>query len=219
MSPLRNETGAALLIAITLTLMLAAVATVVALNARIEITIAANFRQGHEAAFVAKGGLARAIQDLAALADWTPPLSGVRSTFANGAVAGPRQLPGGDLVVLCCGPGTVTDELQQRRNGGRSWGLDTPQWQPYAWGPANDWLPPGQLTSPFFVAVWVADDAEDGDGNPLVDANGAIVVHALSIGPIGARRSVEATIRHSQDADGTPLGRGATIVSTRESRW
>ena len=214
-----NESGSALLIAILLVLMLTAVASVVALNSRIETLVAANFRQGHEALFVARGGLARAIQDLSALADWTPVLSGTPSTFTSGAATGSRQLPGGDVVILCCGPGTLTDALQQRANGGRSWGADTPVWQLYAWGAAADWLPAGRSTNPFYLAVWVADDVDDADGNPLVDSNGTIVVHALSLGPLTARRSVEATVQHQRRPDGTPLGSGAAIVTTHESRW
>ena len=219
MTRLRNEHGAALLIAITLVLIFGAVAAAVSLNGRLETLVAANFRQGQEAFFVANGALARAIQDLSPLADWTPVLSGATSTFTVGASAGARPLPGGDVVDLCCGSGTLTDALQQRANGGQSWGLDTPLWQLFAWGPAAAWLPAGRVSNPFYVVVWVADDVADGDGNPAIDSNGTIVVHALALGPLRARRSVEATVQHARAADGTPLGRGVTIVSTRESRW
>jgi hypothetical protein len=121
--------------------------------------------------------------------------------------------------VLCCGGGSLTDELQQRGHGGKSWGANTPQWRMFAWGGAPAWLAAGRATSPFYVVVWIADDVEDGDGDPWGDSNGAIAVHAVAMGPRQARRSMQATIQHARRADGTLLGSGVSIVSSRESRW
>lgn len=219
MTRLRNQDGAALLLAITIALMLAAVGAAAVLTARIETLIAANFRQGEEALYAAEGGLARAIQDLSPLVDWTVLLAGAPSTFVDGAPTGSKQLPGGQTVVLCCGSGSLTDDLQQRGNGGASWGPNTPQWRLFGWGAASSWLAAGRSSSPFYVVIWVSDDVDDADGNPWIDSNGAVVIHALAVGPARARRSIQATVQHARRADGTLLGRGATIVSSRESRW
>lgn len=218
MKHLRNQDGAALLLALTIVLMLAAVGAAAALTARSETLIAANFRQGQEALYAAEGGLARAVQDLSPLADWTAVLAGAPSTFIDGAATGSKRLPGGETVVLCCGSGSLTGDLQQRGNGGGNWGANTPQWRLFAWGPASSWLT-GVSSSPFYVVTWVADDVSDGDGNPWVDSNGAVVIHALALGPARARRSIQATVQHARRADGTLLGTGVTIASSRQSRW
>ncbi len=218
MRRLRNQQGA-LVLAMTLVLLLAAVGATAALGARIETLIAANFRQGQEALYVAEGGLARAIQELAPLTDWTVVLAGAPSTFAEGTPTGSKQLPGGDTVVLCCGDGSLTSDLQQRGNAGGNWGANTPEWRLFGWGAASSWLTAARSPSPFYVVIWVADDVDEGDGNPSLDSNGAVVVHALALGPGRARRSIQATIRHARREDGTPLGRGVSIVSIRESRW
>jgi hypothetical protein len=51
--------------------------------------------------------------------------------------------------------------------------------------------------SPAYLLVWVADDGE-GDGDPAVDSNGQILVHAEAYGASGACRGVEAAIRRAQ---------------------
>jgi hypothetical protein len=217
MTRFEDQSGAALLIAIMVVLLFGAVAGTAALTARIETLIAANYRQGREALYVAEGALSRAIQDLSSFADWTPVLGGTLSTFTQGSATGPRLLPGGDTVVLCCGAGSLTAELQQRGLGGSDWGADTPQWRPYAWGASSAWLAAGPA-SPYFIAVWVADDA-DGDGNPAIDSNGRVIVHALALGPGRARRSLQAGLELARKADGSLVGHGASIVWIGESRW
>jgi hypothetical protein len=41
--------------------------------------------------------------------------------------------------------------------------------------------------TPFYLAVWVADDVADGDGDPLNDANGILALRAVALGPGGIR--------------------------------
>jgi hypothetical protein len=218
MSRLRNEDGSALLLAMTLTLMVAGAGAAAVLTARMETLLAGSFTQAQQALSVAEGGLARAIQELSAQSDWSPALAGVASTFTDGGTSGARQLPGGAFVVLCCGGGSLTADLQLRALAGRTWGANTPQWRLYAWGAASSWLTRASA-SIFYVVVWVADDAEDGDGDPSSDSNGTILLHALALGPNGARRSLHATVRHARGEDGLPLGRDVAVVSTAESRW
>ena len=218
MTRVHNQRGAALLIAIMAVLLFGAVAGAAVLTARIEILLAANLRQGREALYIAEGALARAIQDLSSLADWTPVLAGAVSTFTDGPATGSRQLPGGDAVMLCCGPGSLTSELQQRALAGSDWGSETPEWHLFAWGVPSNWLAAASFSNAYFVAVWVADDV-DGDGNPSVDTNGRVIVHALALGPGRARRSVQAGVQLARRADGTRLGHGASIVWIGGSRW
>lgn len=44
------------------------------------------------------------------------------------------------------------------------------------------------------LAVWVADDAADADGDPQRDSNDAVVAHAAAFGPGRAHRALQATL-------------------------
>ena len=214
-----RQRGSALLMAIIVVLMLAAIGAAATLTARMESLLTIGFNQSQEALLAADGGLARAVQDLSPLSDWSPVLSGAASTFTDGSSTGSRRLPGGDVVVLCCGAGSLSDELQQRAFGGATRGANTPQWRLFAWGPVSSWIAGGRSSSAYYVAIWVADDVEDGDGVPLTDTNGRIVVHAIGLGPNHVQRSVQATVEHARDTNGVPLSHGVSIVSRLESRW
>ena len=222
MSPraLANARGAALLLVITLVLLLAAAGAAVSVASRTELLIAASFRQGREALYAAEGAVARAVRDLAALPDWNIVLSGaVRSSFADGVATSARVLPGGDSVTLCCGPLSLTSEVQQRALGGRRWGDDTPVWQPFAWGPVSAWSAGAEIDSRVYVVVWVADDPDDGDGDPAVDSNGILGIYAQALGPRGARRVVDALIRRAPAVEDEPPPPRVRILSWREGRW
>jgi hypothetical protein len=53
----------------------------------------------------------------------------------------------------------------------------------------------------------VADDPADGpdinntDGNPLVDTNGTLTVHAEAVGPSGTRKVVEVTVARTSSTE------------------
>lgn len=215
-----NARGTALLLVITLVLMVAAVGAAVAVASRTETLIAASFRQGREALYAAEGALAHAVRDLAGIADWNAVLSGsVVSSFTDGAASAPRTLPGGGTITLCCGKPSLTDEVQQRALGGRSWGDDTPRWQIFAWGPVSAWLTAGRIDSPIYVVVWVADDSDDGDGDPGADSNGVVALYAQALGPAGGRRVVDVLIRRAAAGDEEPPPPRVRILSWRDRRW
>ncbi|MEO6212111.1 MAG: PilX N-terminal domain-containing pilus assembly protein [Vicinamibacterales bacterium] len=213
----RSEQGSALLLAIILTVLLAAVGAAAMLAGHSETLIAAHFRQGHEAVYVAEGALSRAIRDIADLPAWTAILSGVAtSTFVDGPSDVSKRLPTGGMVVLCCGGSSQTVNLQVRGNGAGDWGANTPQWRIYSWGPASAWLPDGNIQSVFYTVVWASDDVADGDGDPAVDSNGTIALNSLAIGPQGARRAVHALVQRVATGGGQPRVR---VLSSRETRW
>jgi hypothetical protein len=64
----------------------------------------------------------------------------------------------------------------------------------YAWGPLSTILPTQTVDSDAFVAVWVADDPSETDGDPMVDANGVLTLHAEAYGGGGTRKIVEVTV-------------------------
>jgi hypothetical protein len=216
----RSERGTGLILALVFVLLVSALAATVVITSRTETLIAANFRAGREALYAAEGGISQAIRDLTAIADWDTVLTGaVASSFTHGAPIGSRRLPGGDVVVLCCGPSSLTGDVQVRADAGHSWGADTPQWVIFAWGPASSWLPPAAIHSPVYIAVWIADDPADGDGDPAADNNGVLRVHAQALGPTGARRIVEAVVTRPSIGSPALPAPGVRVLSWREVRW
>jgi hypothetical protein len=202
--------------AIVVVLLMTAIAGAVAIASRTEVLIAADFRQSRAALYAAEGAVGLAVRDLGAAADWNAVLTGASaSSFTDGAAIGSRTLPGGDVVVLCCGSGSLTADVQQRAHGGRSWAADTPVWQLFAWGPAASWLPPGRVDSTIYVVAWVADDPGDGDGNPYVDSNGFLELHVHALAPNGGRRVVDAVIERPSGSGPS----GTRIGSWRDVRW
>ena len=213
-----NERGAALLIALTMVLLVAAIGAAVAVTSRTETFTASSFRTSLEMLYAVEGAVALAVRDIDASPDWNAVLSGAASSsFTDGASIGSRTLPGGTAVVLCCSAGSLTADVQQRAFGGRDFGADTPQWQIFAWGRVADWLPT-RLSTNVYVAVWIADDPADGDGNPVVDSNGILLLHAHALGGTGGRRVVEASIQRP-GFTGFPPPRGLRILSWHDLRW
>ena len=205
--------------AITLVLLVVAIGAAVSVTSRTETLIAASFRESQEMLYAAEGGISVAVRDLDAAGDWNAVLSGaLSSSFTDGASIGARTLPGGGSVTLCCSGGSLSADVQQRAYGGRDWGADTPQWQLFAWGRAADWLPGGRLGTPVYVAVWVADDPADGDGNPALDANGILLLHAVALGGSGGHRAVEAVVQRPAST-GLPPPSGLRILSWHDVRW
>lgn len=214
-----DERGTALLLALGLTAILGAIAAVVAVTVRGETLIAGRFHQAREAHYAAEGALARALQDLASAPEWDSALAGAPSSFRDGDPATPLGVTGSDRYLLCCGAGSVSASVQRAGNGGLSWGADTPQWRLYAWGPVRSWLSAGVLHTPFYVAVWVADDPSDGDGDAFSDANGVVALYSIALGPGGGRRAVRAVVGRPRDGAGAPLDRGVQTLSWHETRW
>jgi hypothetical protein len=99
--------------------------------------------------------------------------------------------------------------LQSETDALNLWGANNPKWTLFAWGPLSDMLPNDQIDSPMYVAVWVGDDPADGgdgvngtiDGNPLLDANGTLTIHAEAIGPSGTRKVVEVTVARTSSTE------------------
>ena len=215
---LRNESGTALILAIALATILGMLGAAVALTARMETLVAGRFEQGRELAYAADGALAMALADLAST-EWTPALAGTPSSFTDGDRTTARRIDGIGAVALCCGGGSLTAAVQQAANAGRSWGADTPRWTLYAWGPVASWLGAGTIRAPFYVAVWVADDPADGDGDPVADSNHVVALYTVALGPAGGRRGIRALAARPLDGGGEPLAKGIRLLSWHETRW
>lgn len=195
MNPTDHERGVALVVVMLAILLLTAVGVALVLVTSVELQIAKSFRDGQQALQAAEAGLERAAQELDGTPQWDDVLSGaIRSRIADTTTS--PTLPGGGATVDL---GVVTAELGQDPERRRAWGTAPPIWRLYAWGPAPSLHPQHAADSHLYVAVWVADDAGDGDGNGQTDANGALILHAEAYGFGGTRRIVEAVVGRPPD--------------------
>jgi len=205
-----DDRGSAIVVALLTLLLLTALGLALALTTTSETAIAANQRFGQEAMNAADAAIERAMQDLLAMPDWNRALTGAeQSSFVDGGPGGTRDLPDGTTVNLSeivnlarCGHRSACSADEIAANSPeRFWTANNPVWQLYAYGPMSDLLPDGTVSSPIYVAVLVADDPSETDGNPLMDGNtganpgsGVLTLRAEAFGPNGTRRVVEATV-------------------------
>ncbi len=214
---LAQEHGAVLLLALLVTAIVAALGGALALLGMSESLTSASYRTAHEALYAADSGVDVATSELRRLAGWSAvllaPPGNLTSGFDDGEVR-PRA-PDGTALDL----GQLTRAVQaesQGRFGGRGFDADAPVWRLYAHGRLNRLLP-GAPAVPAYVVVWVADDVEDGDGDPERDANSVIMMRSVAFGLRGARRTIEATLAREVVA-GAVVDAPVRLLSWREVR-
>jgi hypothetical protein len=210
---LADQRGTALIIALMAMMLLTALGAAVVMVSNTETHIAGNYRNSQEALYAADAAVERVVQDLLLIPRWNDILGGsAQSGFVDGAMTAMKTLPGGGHMTLCCGTNTATAQLQTETDALNLWGANNPQWKLFAWGPLENMLPNNQIDSPMYVVVWVADDPADGvpdpngniavpDGNPALDTNGTLTLHAEAVGPSGTRKVVEVTVARTSSTE------------------
>jgi hypothetical protein len=212
-----RERGVALIVALLASLVLSALALSLLVTASTELLIAGNYRDGVEALHAADAALERTLPDIALVSDWTALLgspddvvSAVAASFGDtvrsvGMVDG-RTLDLAKTTNLLNCPqvfppvATACTAAQMDYSAGdRPWGSNNPRWRLYARGRLSALLP--GIDSPLYVAVWIADDPAESDGDPASDGAGAsnpgagiLQLRAAAFGPGGAHRAIEATV-------------------------
>jgi hypothetical protein len=195
---LTDERGTALIIALMAMMLLTALGAAVVMVSNTETHIAGNYRNSQEALYAADAAVERVVQDLLLIPRWNDILGGTaQSGFIDGGMSAVKTLPGGGTMNL----DTATAQLQADTTALNLWGANNPQWKLFAWGPLQDMLPNDQIDSPMYVAVWVADDPAEIDGNPLADGNGTLTLHAEAVGPSGTRKVVEVTVARTSSTE------------------
>ena len=222
-----DERGVALIISLLAMMLMTALGMALMLNSQTEMLIGGNYRDSVEGSYVADAGLERVMQDVLSIPDWNQILTtadGVRANITSGFVDSTTTptLPDGRTVDLakatnmvnCSKTTTCSDGDMNTSTGDRPWGVNNPRFRLFAWGPVNDLLPTATLNSPFYIAVWIADDAAENDGNPSADGvdltnpgRGVLTLRAEAFGPGGTHRVIEATIART---DSTEIERGYT---------
>jgi hypothetical protein len=193
-----NDRGIAVVIALLAMVLLGALAAALVTLTTTETLVSASFRRSLEVAHGAEAALERGLHDLSAMADWSPalaaPPANVTSSFDDGATT-PRG-PDGRMLDL---PRLTADRQRasDARGGPAIFGANSPEWRLFAHAPLRALLAEPGPDLPLYLAVWIADDESDGDGNPDLDTNGRILVGAVAFGAGGARGEVEARIERA----------------------
>jgi hypothetical protein len=175
-----------------------------------ERAIAANFRDAAETLYAAESGAEHVVRELQQSAVWSDWLSGVSaSTLSDGTLT--PTLPSNRLVSLTA----MTSALQAESDAAASWGPNDPRWRLAAHAPVSQ-LTAGGAPVSTYVAVWVADDPSEFDGDAGRDTNDILMLRAKALGRGTSSRSVELIVaRHATGGAGAP---GVRILSWRVVR-
>ena len=193
-----NERGIAVVIALLTMVLLGALAAALVTLTTTETLVSASFRRSLEVAHGAEAALERGLHDLSAMSDWSPalaaPPANVTSSFDDGETT-PRG-PDGRMLDLT----RLTADRQRAsdaRGGPAIFGANNPEWRLFAHAPLRALLAEPGPDLPLYLAVWIADDESDGDGNPTLDTNGQILMWSVAFGTGGTRGAVEARIERA----------------------
>jgi hypothetical protein len=193
-----DEQGTALIIALMSMMLLTALGAAIMMVGNTETRIAANYRNSAEALYAADAAVERVVQDLLLVPRWNDILAGTtQASFVDGVDTAAKNLPGGGTLRL----DLATAQLQAVTTSANLWGANNPGWKLYAWGPLSGLLPDNQIDSPMYVAVWVADDPAETDGDPTADVNGTLTLHAEAWGPSGAHKIIEVTVARTSSTE------------------
>ena len=222
----QSDRGAALVVALLMTTVLATLAASLTMLVVGERRIAATHRHAGDARYAAEAALALAVQGLAAAPDWDAVLRGeVPSGFADGPATGARQTSSGSInlsaltnMARCGRTAICTTAAIASVTADRPWGTNNPVWHPFVFGSIRQLL---NADSDAYVVVWVADDPSecdgraDVDGGPCPDGDNAgrnvLALRAEGFGLAGVAAEIEATV-------GRRLDGRVTLLSWRRHR-
>ena len=182
-----SQRGIALVVTMMVSLVIVGMAAAVVPLTTAETTVVFNHRRSLQMMYAAEAALEWGIRELSGVRSWDDVLTGRARSGFWGRPATVRLLDGGSVDLgNRAAPGWLGP--RSRARGSRGWRL-------FAFGHL-DQLVPGRISAPgLVVALWIADDPDDLDGNPLTDANQTIDVHAAAIGRTFTVRAIEASVR------------------------
>ena len=227
----RGQRGIALILVLLVTSFLSALALGVALAVFLDRLAAGNLRGSIALLYAADSGIELAARDLARQ-DWAASLSGsAQGSLADGLPAGVRAIPGGGAIdltaitnTLNCGKATTCTAAQMNATSkDRPWGANNPRWCLFLYGPLSDVVQVFR-PAPGYLAVWIADDHREEDGDPLADASagafghGILRVRAEVWGPLGSRRAIVAELARICPPDLGECLPGIRVQSWQELR-
>ena len=182
----RDDHGVALVIVMMTITLLTALGTALTLATIAETAIAANFRDATEAFYAAEAAVEFAMQEVAAVSNWSDVISAPgQSAFVDGPADGLRTVGAVTLDLA-----DATRDLNAVAPGPP--GAASPAWVLYAFGRFRDLVPSSPSRSQIYVAVWVADRSDLTDEG--LSAPTALSILGQAYGPRGGRRTVETVV-------------------------
>jgi hypothetical protein len=206
-----RDTGSALILTLLVTGLLTTFGVMLAAVGDTERAVAANCRAATDARYAADAAAERVLADLIAAPQWTDYLSGASRSGLFDSTSTPTTIYG-EVIDLSA----ATAALQADTDSGTVWGPNTPRWRLIASGPLRALT--GSIESQAYLTAWIADDPDEIDGNPLVDANGVVTIRARAQGPLGARRDVQVTLARAACGESGMCNGGSQVrvLSWRE---
>jgi hypothetical protein len=183
-----RDKGTALICVLMVTTLLATLSAAVVLVVMTDSMASANHGAAQQALYAADAALEQTMSELRAT-DWsTAPGSVVSARLWDGAHA-PRA-PDGTVLDL------ARRAVERQADSDRIFGPspNRPVWRLFGHAPFSDLTPGGVVVPPAYLVVWMADDGDEGDGDPERDSNDVLMVRVEAFGTSGAHRSVEATL-------------------------
>ena len=200
----------AVLTALMATLLLTALGVAIALLGIEESMLSLHERAARALRQAASAGAQLAVADLRLAPSWdplltpgaTPPMSAVPGRFLDSTLSPAAPWSGAPIDLAA-----ATTALQAATAASRGPADATQVWRLYLSGPLSR-AAPSVGVGPWYVAVWIADDKADIDGDPTVDSNGLLSVHAVAYGPAGGEVALDLTLRR------LPTG-GVAVATSR----
>ena len=211
-----EERGAALIAALMITSLIGALMASLVFVVVTDSRIGRHQQAAESGRYAAAAGVERLIGELRRLPSWqlVPSTSSSLSSFNDGQVT-PRLADGSPINLL-----RLTADRQAASDAFYPSGANRPLWSLYAHASLSRMVSGDSRSPNPYVVVWVADDPEDGDGDPARDSNGVILVRAEAFDVRGAWRAVDVTLGAAivRDADGTPIASRVSVIAWREAR-
>ena len=211
-----SDRGGALIATLMVMSLLCTLAAALALVVSTESVTAANYAAAQQSLYAADAGIERAVGELRLLATWrNVPASTAGSSGLNDGLTLARAPDGAsvDLVQLTARRQAESDALYPNAP-------DRPVWRLFGHAPMDRMIGSAASALPY-VAVWVADDPDDLDGDPTIDTNDVVMVHAAAFGLRGGHREAEVTLRREEAmAAGLPgvMRSDVRLIAWRELR-
>jgi hypothetical protein len=198
-----NDKGGVVVVVLLTTVILSGVALGLIALTNTEVAIASNHREARQLLYAAEAAAERAVSDLMRITSFDDVLSGVVTSVSRDVTLTP-VLPSRETLDLTA----MTARLQAESDADAQRGADNPHWLLFLYQPFS--LVARSADCAEYLVAWIADDAGEADGNPLVDSNHVTIVRARAVGRQGLQRTVEAAL--------AKRAAGVGILSWREVR-
>lgn len=216
----RGENGSALACALMVIALIATLGGAVVLIVNADGMISVNYRSAQHAMYAADAGVERAIGALRGVADWRTVVGAVGATadFDDGDEDARVRLADGTILDLA----RLTALRQANTDASFGAFANRPRWRLFVHAPFDRMLPRGSGVNPEYIAVWLADDPDESDGDPMHDSNDQLVLHAEAYGLRGGWWRIDVLIGREcvgNETDPAGAASGAIrVLSWRESQ-